>query len=102
MEVQKETLDENGLSTDLELSTIEDSTQRHRRLVSKILSAANVIAKEGRKGPANYVFLHKNHGLSGEIGGIPVKDSQNEGIIIVGRHNIEAPEKDLHIQIKLT
>lgn len=79
-------------STELELSTIEDSQLRQRKLITKILAAANAIAMHSRRGPANYVFIHEsnlpdNHIEDGHLAGIKIMPSQSEDTVTVGRQD---------------
>lgn len=97
----------NEFPTELELSTIEDSQMRQRRLISRILAAGNAIAMYGRRGPANYVFIHEsnlpeNHVENGHLAGIEIKSSENKDIVIIGRHDPETIHEDIHIQLKLS
>jgi hypothetical protein len=89
--------------TELELSSIEDPQMRQRRLISRILAAANAIAAYGRKGSANYVFIHEKnrpekHIEQGHLAGIEIMPTQSEDTITVGRQD---DTDDMSIKIKL-
>ena len=90
--------------TELELSTIDDSQLRQRKLVTKILAAGNAIAMHSRRGPANYVFIHEsnlpdNHVEDGQLAGIKIMPSQSEDTIIVGRQD-DTDDVSIKLHIK--
>ena len=94
----------NEFPTELELSSIEDPLMRQRRLITRILGAANAIAMYGRRGPANYIFIHEsnlpeNHIEHGHLAGIEIMPSQSEDTVTVGRQD---DADNISIKIKLT
>jgi len=58
MKYTNEFLKENGFPIELDLSEIEDSGLKSRRIISRILMASNFIAiNSKRMGPGNYVEI---------------------------------------------
>ena len=51
---------ESDIPLDLDLSTIEDSEIKFRRIVTRLISASSQIAVQTRSGPAHTAFLERD------------------------------------------
>ena len=98
--------DAGNYALDINLSQIENQDQRQRRLISKILSAANIIATKSRSGIANVVYVHKDHLTEqyteqGHLAGISLKPLDDKNIAIISKTPSDDDDNEYEITIKL-
>lgn len=97
-------LTEEGLDSLLTLNLLEvsESQVNQRKLMSRIIAASNIIAQKGRRGTADYVFLHpdwiekiSNYTEDGRLAGIKViENSSLENSIIVASKGWRENDED--------
>ena len=106
-ELIKEGLD---LLLTLNLTETVESQTRQRKLISRILAASNVIAERGRRGVANYVFLHPSwvekistYTEDGYLAGIKVieNSSLENSMIVASKGWREDDDDERTIEIKI-
>lgn len=92
MKIEKEKLKSIGFNSELDLSSVEDSMAKSRRLASRILAGSLSFYNITKKGYCDFVKVDKS--LLGEfhqdfVGDLKVFDNQGSSSAIIGRNDCE-------------
>jgi hypothetical protein len=92
MKIEKEKLESIGFNPELDLSSIEDSMAKSRKLASRILAGSLSFYNLTKRGYGEYVKVDKS--LLGEfhqdyVGDLKVISNKENSIAIIGRNDCE-------------
>lgn len=92
MKIEREKLESIGFNPEIDLSSIEDSMARSRKLASRILAGSLSFYNLTKRGYGEYVKVDKS--LLGEfhqdyVGDLKVISSKENSIAIIGRNDCE-------------
>jgi hypothetical protein len=92
MRIENKKLESIGFNPEIDLSSIEDSMARSRKLASRILAGSLSFYNLTKKGYGEYVKVDKS--LLGEfhqdyVGDLKVIDNKGDSSVVVGRNDCE-------------